>query len=63
MINSGYMIFLKIKNKDVLLAPNYNGYEICGFDIAIIGISKQNNLKLQKYIDLHEKNIKQADLN
>ena len=57
MIDSGSMIHMDIDTEDIIYSPNYNDNIDCGYDIALIGISKENNSKLQKYIDIHEKKI------
>ena len=57
MIDSGLMLHMELDSEDIIYSPNYNGNENCGHDIALIGISKENNLKLQKYLELHEERI------
>ena len=46
MMDSGSMIYMDIDPEDIIYSPNYNGSPQCGYDIALLGISKANNLKL-----------------
>ena len=55
MINTGYMLDLAVTPENIIYAPNFNGHGDCGFDLALLGITKENNQKLQTYLENHEK--------
>ena len=50
------MLHFKINPEDVIFPKNYTGTPDSGYDIALLGLSLENNLKLKKFIEIHEKN-------
>ena len=54
MMESGKMIHLKFNPEDVIFPPNYNGHADSGYDLALLNLSLENNVKLKKFIEIHE---------
>ena len=46
MKESELMQLMIFKSNDIIYSPNYNGFPNCGYDIALMGISDENNVKL-----------------
>jgi hypothetical protein len=46
MVNSGFTILLEFNEEDILFSPNYKENQPGGYDIALLGLSYDNNLKL-----------------
>ena len=41
---------LTLAPKDIIVPSRYNGKADCGYDIALIGLSRVNKLKVDEYL-------------
>jgi hypothetical protein len=49
-VKSKDVLKLELNPKDIIVPSRYNGKPDCGYDIALIGLSRKNKLKVDEYL-------------
>ena len=45
-----HLLILELDPKDILIPSKYNGTPDGGYDLALIGLSRENKVKLDQYL-------------